>query len=652
MEDSAVGRFQWNRLGAISRDGFLWETTTAEGCRRWVSSAPPTAAPSRPREQKQRQQNQQNHHHQQQRTVSVFWDLDNKPPKRVSPFEAAIRLKEMAGRFGDVVDLVAYANHHAFTYVPTWIHEERRQRKVLDLLESTGEVKPNEPYVCRVCGAKKKTHVQLTKHFKMLHEREQKKRMNRLDSLKAKKKQKERFLENNGERMAKYKEAARGIVHPKVGYGLMQDIRRAGVFVRTVKDEPQAADIALKEHMVRSIKRGVHCICLVSDDTDFKPELRMAKERRLHTVVVGDMKILGAYADTYFSWAEVASGRAEQKAKIINGQLVLGEIPSSESVLTLGEYEAEEVPEEEDSEWGSDSDGDVKWIRVDGHDREIWDDGFDPFNDDFSGSDLEDSEMDRDGKRQPKLHGGLTRSTFGINSRVPNRGRSFTTKREIVDDEESRNGSSSSVKKNTTADESNTPKPERLHHFFTMLESANKGHSVTNATPSKKRSEAGDELETRHFNRVQDILKSCPSVKEKNLTGDDDIRGKKARQYEGLEEDVLDFSMPEMEAENLDSNEEPEIPSSSGSDYRVDNSESVKQKTRRIHRRTGPGRARIKMTRSGPIKVTRDGPRSFHLSGFASESQQDCNAVNKYYAKWWRDETEVYRGRQDRRRKK
>ncbi|KAK9056471.1 hypothetical protein SSX86_023832 [Deinandra increscens subsp. villosa] len=37
-----------------------------------------------------------------QNIVAVFWDLDNKPPRSVSPFDAAIRLKKAAESFGAV----------------------------------------------------------------------------------------------------------------------------------------------------------------------------------------------------------------------------------------------------------------------------------------------------------------------------------------------------------------------------------------------------------------------------------------------------------------------------------------------------------------------------------------------------------------------
>lgn len=55
-------------------------------------------------------------------------------------------------------------------------------------------------------------------------------------SLKGKKRQrfKERFINGN----EKYNEAARDLVTPKVGYGLASELRRAGVFVKTVEDKP------------------------------------------------------------------------------------------------------------------------------------------------------------------------------------------------------------------------------------------------------------------------------------------------------------------------------------------------------------------------------------------------------------------------------
>jgi hypothetical protein len=84
--------------------------------------------------------------------------------------------------------------------------------------------------------------------------------------------------------------------------------------VRRVEDKPQAADEALKSHMARSIKQGLHCICLVSDDSDFSNALRVAQQKQLRTVVVGDTTTLSQFADIKFSWEDVASGKALARA--------------------------------------------------------------------------------------------------------------------------------------------------------------------------------------------------------------------------------------------------------------------------------------------------------------------------------------------------
>lgn len=74
------------------------------------------------------------------RKVAVFWDLDNKPPKQVRPYDAAMRLIDMAAGFGEVVDVAAYANRYAFSYLPYWVKEQRRERKELDKLETAGVI--------------------------------------------------------------------------------------------------------------------------------------------------------------------------------------------------------------------------------------------------------------------------------------------------------------------------------------------------------------------------------------------------------------------------------------------------------------------------------------------------------------------------------
>ncbi|KAF3953348.1 hypothetical protein CMV_021197 [Castanea mollissima] len=246
-----------------------------------------------------------------QKKVVVLWDLDNKPP-RGPPYNAAMSLKQLAQRFGDVIDMSAYANRHAFIHLPQWVVQQRRDRKEVDFFERKGLITPSDPYICKVCGRKCKTNLDLKKHFKQLHERERQKKLNRMRSLKGKKRQrfKERFINGND----KYNEAARDLVTPKVGYGLASELRRAGVFVKTVEDKPQAADWALKKQMQHSMSRGVDWLFLVSDDSDFSDMLRRAREANLGTVVVGDWdRALGRHADLWVPWVRVEKGEVGEK---------------------------------------------------------------------------------------------------------------------------------------------------------------------------------------------------------------------------------------------------------------------------------------------------------------------------------------------------
>ncbi|KAK9163874.1 hypothetical protein Syun_004776 [Stephania yunnanensis] len=215
--------------------------------------------------------------------VVILWDLDNKPP-RGPPYEAAMSLKQLGRHLGHLVDISAYANRHAFVHLPEWVLQERRERRRLDSLERSSP--PPDPYVCSVCGRKCRTHGDLKKHFKQLHERERQKKLDRMRQLKGKKRQryKERFVTGN----VKYEEAARELIRPKTGYGLAGELRRAGVFVKMVEDKPQAADWAVKRQMQHSMSRGIDWVVLVSDDKDFSEMVRRAREACLRTLVVGD----------------------------------------------------------------------------------------------------------------------------------------------------------------------------------------------------------------------------------------------------------------------------------------------------------------------------------------------------------------------------
>ncbi|KAK7401031.1 hypothetical protein VNO78_12342 [Psophocarpus tetragonolobus] len=247
--------------------------------------------------------------------VGLFWDLDNKPPNSIPPYEVANKLRIAASSFGVVRYMVAYANSHTFSHIPQCVRERRKERELLYRLEKKGVIKPNQPYRCKVCGRKFYTNEKLVNHFKQLHEREHVKRMNQIESARGNRRVK--LVGKYSMKMEKYKKAASDILTPKVGYGLEDELKRAGFWVRTVLDKPQAADRALQSHMVDVMDhRRVECVVLVSDDSDFVDVIKEAKLRCLKTVVIGDIDdgFLKRTADTAFSWEEILMGKAKKQA--------------------------------------------------------------------------------------------------------------------------------------------------------------------------------------------------------------------------------------------------------------------------------------------------------------------------------------------------
>lgn len=253
--------------------------------------------------------------------VAVLWDLDNKPPASFPPYEAAVKLRTAASSFGFVKLMVAYANRHAFSYVPLEVREQRKDRKLLNQLETKGLVKPPEPYFCGVCDRRFYTNEKLINHFRQIHETENLKRMRQIESSKGH--QRVRLVAKYSMKIEKYKRAAREILTPKEGYGLAEELKRAGFWVRMVSDKPEAADKALKEHMIEVMdKREVECVVLVSDDSGFAEILWEAKERCVRTVVIGDLNegALKRVADVAYSWKEVVMGKAKKEVEKVVGK--------------------------------------------------------------------------------------------------------------------------------------------------------------------------------------------------------------------------------------------------------------------------------------------------------------------------------------------
>eukprot|EP00268_Persea_americana_P039973 TRINITY_DN3964_c0_g2_i1.p1 TRINITY_DN3964_c0_g2~~TRINITY_DN3964_c0_g2_i1.p1 ORF type:complete len:445 (-),score=97.06 TRINITY_DN3964_c0_g2_i1:564-1898(-) len=300
------------RISCTSTSNFNSTTPSPQSNQRWRTKSASSSSASGAAAEVEMVKNRDGVFTAKQKKVVLLWDLDNKPP-RGPPYHAAVALRDVAQRFGRLVDMSAYANRHAFTHLPSWVLNDRRERHRTDILERKGLLLPPEPYICGVCGRKCNTRLDLKKHFRQLHERERQKKLNRMRSLKGKKRQKykERFISGN----RKYQEAERELLTPKVGYGLASELRRAGVFVRTVEDKPQAADWTIKRQMEHSIAQGIDWLFLVSDDSDFSGMLCRARESKMRTVVIGDdgQRALGRYADIWVPWINVENGEVDDE---------------------------------------------------------------------------------------------------------------------------------------------------------------------------------------------------------------------------------------------------------------------------------------------------------------------------------------------------
>ncbi|KAJ7514813.1 hypothetical protein O6H91_23G060500 [Diphasiastrum complanatum] len=271
------------------------------------------------------------------RKVAVFWDLDNKPPPpKAQPYDVAVELKKVAGELGEVVDVVAYANKHAFRFVPGWVKEAREQRSVLDQMELEGVEKAEQPYVCLICDQKFPINLDLKNHLLSYHEKERQRRARLLKKLKNSPLKERQVLEAKEQL---YLEASRNVLIPEVGYGLEYELKRAGICVRMVSDDPQAADRALKRRMRQTIKsKNADCLFLVSDDTDYEEVLMAARSKGMHTAVLAKTVALEKSADVMLSWFEFMSGDARIVANRAAREWIIQEKPDQKPSFEEANY--------------------------------------------------------------------------------------------------------------------------------------------------------------------------------------------------------------------------------------------------------------------------------------------------------------------------
>ncbi|APA14609.1 hypothetical protein SS1G_06576 [Sclerotinia sclerotiorum 1980 UF-70] len=215
--------------------------------------------------------------------VIVLWDLDNKRPiEALNPYEAAQNIRAFASRIGKVVGIAAFANKDGLSFVPPEVRDSRKDLEEYYTLEQEmfkrHKIKPETPYVCGVCGNKKKTQKELVKHFETLHIRERQKKMNRVNQFKGAKRKKllDKMLPRK--KTIKYIEAAVGVIEPADRYKLHSELKRAGVIVNQVASVRQAADKALMGSMIEnaSLKRGVGTIVVGNRTKGRKKKLARA----------------------------------------------------------------------------------------------------------------------------------------------------------------------------------------------------------------------------------------------------------------------------------------------------------------------------------------------------------------------------------------
>ncbi|KAF7928170.1 hypothetical protein EAE99_004928 [Botrytis elliptica] len=257
-----------------------------------------------------------------QQKVIVLWDLDNIPPfDSINPYDAAQNLRSFASRFGNVISIAAFANRSGMSFVPSSVIESRKELEEYYMLEhklhKKYKIKPDEPYVCGICGNKRKTQVELVKHFK-IHEKERGKKLTAAAQLKGKKRARFVARELSTEKNTKYHEAAVGITRPADRYRLDTELRRAGVEVNLVQSSSQAADKAIIAYSSKMRRATVYdWLILISDDTGFWDLVKRLSRKGVGTIVVGDRmrksggqpsKKLARAACAWVPWSLVETG--------------------------------------------------------------------------------------------------------------------------------------------------------------------------------------------------------------------------------------------------------------------------------------------------------------------------------------------------------
>jgi hypothetical protein len=261
--------------------------------------------------------------------TAIFVDLDNVAPLthgRSDAQDFAQPLREFAEKAGTLNVFWAFANVATQTYV-TEDERERRDAFEQEYIEWDNETQlaqtgyDNDGILrCGVCGSKMKLNKKdkargstmeekLDKHMRMLHDREQEKRTNRLKQLKGKKKR-QRFMGENKVKYEKYKAAQVGLFRNPATRSKKPNIKRkTNDLFRVLREQKircfsvKDVDSSLEKEARRWMDRlcsETHvmvddearaCLVVVSEDSDFVKLLNDARSKNILAVSVTPTKV-------------------------------------------------------------------------------------------------------------------------------------------------------------------------------------------------------------------------------------------------------------------------------------------------------------------------------------------------------------------------
>ena len=171
-------------------------------------------------------------------------------------------------------------------------------------------------HLCRVCGRRFRARDALLRHFDAIHAREHAKCLARIDSSRGDRRV--RLAAALSLKLSKYEKAARELTAGADAAATPADeLGRAGIRVALTRT-PAAS---LRERAQQVLDEGsVGCLMLVSGKADLASLLRVARERGVRSVVVGGESGLARWADVWFRWPDVISGKARSAAPSVSGK--------------------------------------------------------------------------------------------------------------------------------------------------------------------------------------------------------------------------------------------------------------------------------------------------------------------------------------------